>query len=380
MRILFCLEYFPPHIGGVEQMMYDLTRALVQEGHEVRIVTSRVEDTRAKETMDGVEVYRIRCPKPMRLTFNLLAIPALFRHAPWADLIHCSTFNGVFPAWLVSRLRGKPLVGTVHEVWLHLPEVSPRVSWFMKKIYPLAQRVLLKRRVSRWVTVSWSTRQALRLAGVSDDKIRQVYNPVDVRPPADWNDTRREVIRNKLNIGDRFAFLYFGRPGVWRGVEYLIRGFHLLPPDRKAVLILVLSRKPMSGYTLCQTLAERGDRNDTIFFQSSMPRGHLIETILAADCVVVPSLSEGFGLIAAEASSLGIPVLASDVASLPEVVGGKSILVPPADPEILQNAMVDAMEGRWDNRPPRNFPLKDTVLGYLEVYREILYGKYFRGE
>lgn len=372
MHILFCLEYFFPHVGGVEQMMFDVTRALVKEGIEVTVLTSRLPGASKEESIDGVRVVRKRCPKPLRVTFNLLILPELIKLARHADVIHCSTYNGVFPALLASRVTAIPLVGTVHEVWLHLADLSPRISWIMKRIYPPAQRFLLKKKSAMWIPVSESTRNALRLAGVPDGKIQRVYNPVDVSPPKGWTKDRREKARRSLGIGDDFSFLYFGRPGIWRGVEYLIRAFQGLLSEPLNRLVLVLSREPSEGYSLCCEMARSGPRRGEIHILDSLPRERLIETILAADAVVVPSLSEGFGLIAAEATSLGVPVIASDVTSLPEVVGGKCLFVPPADPKALRKAMEKALRGEWEQRPVRRFPLKETVRGYREIYESVL--------
>lgn len=372
MHILFCLEYFPPHIGGVEQMMYDLTRGIVQKDHRVTVLTTRLPDTPEEEVMEGVRVVRIRCPRPIRLTFNLLAIPTLMKLAGDVDILHCSTFNGVFPAWLVSKLKGLTLVTTVHEIWLRLPFISPRIGWFMKRIYPLAQRFLLGRKAACWIPVSRYTRNVLRLTGISDNRIRQVYNPVAAEPPAGWNNEKRTEIRSHQGWDESFIFIYFGRPGIWRGVEYLIEAFHLLDAPEPSRLVLVLSREPAEGYRLCTRLAFGGKRASDIRIVSSLPRKELIETILSADCVVVPSLSEGFGLIAAEASVLGIPVIASDISSLPEVVGGRCLMIPPASPTHLSMAMKKALKGEWDLRPTMHFPLSNTIDGYLHLYEEVL--------
>ena len=62
-----------------------------------------------------------------------------------------------------------------------------------------------------------------------------------------------------------------------------------------------------------------------------MSRSELQSYIAASDCIVVPSLSESFGFAAAEACAMGKPIVASNVASLPEVVSARFILIEPGD-------------------------------------------------
>src|SRR5262249_42408540 len=113
LEILFALEYFPPHTGGVETLFGQLAAGLVERGHRVRVVTSEQPGAPAREPARGVEIPRISLPRTgHRYFFSLLAIPPLLRLARTADLLHTTTYTAALPAWLAARRAGKPVVIT----------------------------------------------------------------------------------------------------------------------------------------------------------------------------------------------------------------------------------------------------------------------------
>ena len=96
---------------------------------------------------------------------------------------------------------------------------------------------------------------------------------------------------------------------------------------------------------------------------------------LPQPCFAYPSLYEGFGLPLLEAMACGVPVVASNRASLPEVCGGAAILVEP-DQEALAAGIQRALENRegWKERGLQRaaeFSWEKTAAATLEVYREL---------
>ena len=136
----------------------------------------------------------------------------------------------------------------------------------------------------------------------------------------------RDTVRRELGVSQNFLYMFFGRPGFVKGVEGLIRA---VPSIKKAMPgskpMLILSRKPREGYRKVEELLKelKLKRGEDIIILDPVDEAKLPEYLGAADCVVVPSLSEGFGFTCLEACSTGIPVVASNVASLPEVISGK---------------------------------------------------------
>ncbi len=105
-----------------------------------------------------------------------------------------------------------------------------------------------------------------------------------------------------------------------------------------------------------------------------------IPALLAqADVLAVPSRWEGYGLAAAEGLAAGVPVVASDVDGLREVVGDAGLLVPPEDPRALHAALVAlrddpalraALSVRGRERAHARLDIRDTIRAYEALYRE----------
>jgi glycosyltransferase involved in cell wall biosynthesis len=96
--------------------------------------------------------------------------------------------------------------------------------------------------------------------------------------------------------------------------------------------------------------------------------------IIAADTVVIPSLSEGFGFSAAESCALGTPIVVSRVASLPEVVSGKVIFVEPGNVKNLESGLQKAVEGKFEIIAPKHFSWEKNVRKHLKLYKSLSLG------
>lgn len=96
MKILFVLEYYFPHIGGVETLFKSLCEGLVKKGHKVKVVTMQIEGTKGNEIVNGVDITRI--PFPNRYLFTFLSFFDVLRLAKGVDIIVTTTYNGAPPA------------------------------------------------------------------------------------------------------------------------------------------------------------------------------------------------------------------------------------------------------------------------------------------
>jgi glycosyltransferase involved in cell wall biosynthesis len=91
-----------------------------------------------------------------------------------------------------------------------------------------------------------------------------------------------------------------------------------------------------------------------------------------ADCVIIPSLAEGFGFSAAEACAMNKPVVVSNTTSLPEVVSGKYVLVKPKNHEAIAKGIEMVYNNKTLNKTLKKFLLKDNINNYLKIYKEFL--------
>ena len=110
------------------------------------------------------------------------------------------------------------------------------------------------------------------------------------------------------------------------------------------------------------------------------PRNDIPELLAAADLLVVPSRWEGFGIVAAEGMAAGVPIVASAVDGLVEVVGDAGVLVPPSDVQSLRAAIESLRDdparreflgARGRARVRERFHVRDMVAKYEALYREL---------
>ena len=78
MKILHVVSYFVPHIGGVENYLYELAKEQVKEGHEVTVITSNIGSDILEEIIDGIKIKRVpsfvfmKCPISFDLKTTIL--------------------------------------------------------------------------------------------------------------------------------------------------------------------------------------------------------------------------------------------------------------------------------------------------------------------
>jgi len=373
MRILFCLDFYPPHIGGAEILFGNLAEGLSQSGHEVQVITQLVKGSKRKEARNGVNITRIPC-LGTRYLFPLLCLPTLFRLARQADIIHATTFASTLPSWLVSKLTGKPMVLTVHEVWLGKWQLFSDASAISNFINNIIEHIIYFFNYRNYVAVSNATAKALAEAGVDTKKITVIHNGIDY---GFWNfrQGQRDAMRRRLSFDGKFVFLFTGRPGRSKGLMVLMQAFTQIHARHKnAHLLAIVSDNAAvksERNAIAKFIASNG-LDECVTMLPPVPYGELPSYVSCADTVVVPSFSEGFGYAAAEACALARPVIASDNASLPEVVSGKVRLVPPRNPDALADAMEKAINGDFETIPPKRFLIEDNVRAHATLYRRIL--------
>ncbi len=379
MKILFVIENYLPHIGGVEAVFRNLAEGLVKKGHTATIITHRIKGTAAEETINGVRVKRVSCFRS-RYLFTFFSIHAAIAAAGKADIVHTTTFNGFFPAWVAAKITGKPLVATIHEVWIGKWREYTDFGWLKSLLHNLTERLIyLLPFVDKYVAVSNSTKQQLhdlfgKKVNQKMEKIVTIYNGVDY---GHFNPKKHSGnnVRKKHSLQKKYVVLVYGRPGPSKGIEYAIAAMKEISnkiPNAKMLLMLSRDKQYRTKYSQLLQLIKKLQLEDKIINIPPVPHSELPDYLMAADCVVIPSLSEGFGYTAAEAAAMGKPIVASNTTSLPEVVSGKHILVEPKNSKEIAAAVVSVFHGKCHKTKLRKFTIEENVSNYLKVYAELL--------
>lgn len=371
MKICLVAESYPPALGGVEFALQKLVEGFLQRGHEVWVVTSSWQRHEAGVEQSGLlRISRVKTlPFFHRLWFILFSLPAVVKAARWADIVQGSTFAGGPPAFFGGWMAGKKKALIVHEVWgKQWPTFEP--SALRRLFYRVTEWIIVWLPFDHYAAVSNYTKRCLKSLGIAETKISVVHHGDS---KIDISGIDRVEVRKSLGFAeDDFLFLTFGRVGISKGFEHFAEAIsklaHLLP---RARFVLVLS-----GYD--QRIWDRVRKNvaevpgNRCRILSSLPRVELANYVCTADCFVIPSLSEGFGFSALEASNAGKIVVSTDAGALPEVVFGKHVFVKPGSAEALVDGCVKAYNGEVEVSPRREFNWNESVECYLKVYEQLL--------
>jgi D-inositol-3-phosphate glycosyltransferase len=371
MKICLVAESYPPAIGGVEFSLQKLVEGFVAGGNEVRVITSSWQrHDSGTETRGGLTVRRIRTlPFLHRFSFLFLALPDVIRSARWADIVQGSTFAGGPIAFLGGWLAGKKKVLLVHEVfgkrWF---EYEPNVIRAL--FYFVTERIIVRLPFDHYVAPSQYTRDSLRSIGVRDGSMSVIHHG---EPALEMPSVPAAQVRSRLGFREEdFVFLSYGRTGVTKGFELLADAIlDVANHVPRARFVMILSGYDRRIWTRLNRKVSSLPAGTCTLLQS-VPRERLAEYVLATDCVVIPSLSEGFGFSALEACNANKAVVSTDAGSLPEVVFGRCVFVKPGSAQAIAEGCLKASRGELHLVPTKTFSWERAVQEYLQLYAQIL--------
>jgi glycogen(starch) synthase len=326
-RSLLFSEAFWPKIGGLEVILVQLLRGLTARGHEVLVVTDRVDDTVPVEDQLGDVTIR-RLPLVRALAerdLGLLADLVERLHelecefAP--DLIH-ATFAGP-STWYLPRLKSAPLLLDCHGSWTDVRILSNGMF----------RRVILG--AARLTACSQAVLDDM-LGAAPEMADRAMLIPPGLEAP---------VVEGPLEPrGGPPMILASGRMVLEKGLDVALAAMTQIASRRPDARLVLVGDGPCRP-ALEHQADELGIR-DKVTFTGWVAPDRTAELRAEATLVLVPSRSEGFGLVALEAAQMARPVVASDVGGLREVVrhGVTGTLVPVGDARALASAALAFLE------------------------------------
>jgi D-inositol-3-phosphate glycosyltransferase len=192
----------------------------------------------------------------------------------------------------------------------------------------------------------------------------------------------RSEARRRLGIGEGPLVLFVGRIQPLKGVDVALAAFaRVLESHPGARLLVVGGPSGPAGRSEVHRLhafVDDAGIGEAVRFLDPVPHADLVDLYRAADLLTLPSRSESFGLVAAEAQACGLPVVAADVGGIPHVVsdGESGLLVEGWDPEDHAAAMIRILSDgpladrlsagavEWSER----FSWEATANRFLELY------------
>lgn len=336
---------------------------------------------------DGTNWTPIAAVKPQRISFNALSI---FRKMPFAYqakrlLGELSFRQGVQknkpdlyhePNFLAYKCN-LPTIITVHDLsWIKFPEVHPptRVRE-MNRYFELGIT-----RASHIITDAEFIRQEfIQHFDYPADHVTAI--PLGVNEsfrPHSQKGTEVTLIKNGLKRGN--YILAVGTLEPRKNLRVAIEAFLLLSKELRQRYPLVIAGS--KGWLLgglekkIHPLIQSGE----IIMLGYAPQDELPHIIAGALTLVFPSIYEGFGLPPLEAMACGVPVIASDNSSIPEVVGDTGILLNAKDTQGFADAMLSlienpALRSMLSNKAlerSKKFTWEKCALSTIEVYKKVL--------
>lgn len=260
------------------------------------------------------------------------------------DVVHVQYMIRGLAAIIAARLASVPRVfATVH----HPGRVY---GWKQKALFRLA--TILATRFfcnSRSVEESWFGHSTIFDPSHPDSQSKHatIYNAVAMKelPPAEAERDSAQL-RAQLGLGSHPVIGMIGRVSGEKGHKALISAFPIILQAVPEAVLLVIGTGP--DLPEIKRIAEARGLLKSIIWMDRLPQEKLFNYYRIMDVVVVPSLLEGFGLVAAEASGAGRPVVASDIDGLREVIedGATGLLVSPDNCEALANAVIKILKDK----------------------------------
>ena len=323
--------YFPPEVGGLESHIFHLCRGLVARGHQVAAVTSRSMPGLPKhEVMDGVGVWRTWMPARNTLgwaSHAAFSMPCFGALAAEADILHAQDIAGVLPCMLAQRVRNAPVVTTWHTSHFLRRAGSPFWSPVFRQFLTAADHnVAASEEIARVAEgIAPGVRVEALTNGVETSLFRRVSPTLEAVPAG----RRRLVVPRRL----------FPK----NGVEYFVRAMPEIT-QRVDVEAVVIGDGPERG-TLERLAGEMG-MSERIRFLGARPHADMPGLLSSADLAVFPSLMEATSVAALESMACELPVAASRVGGLPQIVDERvGALFEPADPGSLAREVIGLLEG-----------------------------------
>ena len=407
LRIAFLTYRGKPHVGGQGVYTRHLTKALLDLGHEVEVLSGQpypIVDPRVPLIdLPSLDIYNDQFP--MRL-------PGPWEIKSLGDLVEVSSFmGGSFPEPLAFSVRafqhlrrrvnefdlvqdnqclgygllalervGLPVLATIHhpitvDRRLEMEHAETAFKRFSKgRWYGFTKmQTRVASRMPRVITVSQNSLKDIHAdQNVPLDRLHVV--PVGVDQDLFKPQPHVKRVPGRL-ITTASADV------TMKGLRYLLEAVAKLRTERHIELVVIGRLK--EGGPSARIIDELGLR-DAVTFITGVPEERIIELYAESELAVVPSLYEGFSLPAIEAMSCGVPLVATTGGALPEVVGADNdtaLCVPPGDSEALaakiamaldDEALRDRIGAAGRARVIERWTWRHTAVGTVEHYRALL--------
>jgi glycosyltransferase involved in cell wall biosynthesis len=361
MKVLHIIE--TPGTGGAEKVLVDIAVGLPREFTSIGVMMC--------ESWTGKELARHGIPvavMPLQRSFDA-GWPlrfARFVRENKVDVVQSHEFTANVYATAGARLAGVPIVCTTHgkNYWPHALYRRAAYRWAARNSRAF---VAVSNDLGRFVSGT---------LGIPEDRVRIIRNGIDISVYRRDADARARV-RAELGVSESEPLLLAcGELTEVKGHEILLRAAQQVAATRPDVVVAIAGDGPLREH-LEALPAALGITSNVRFlgFRRDVP--HLLS---AADVFVMPSLSEGLPLAILESMAVGVPIVATGVGGIPELIRPSETgwLVQPRSPDELGRALLEAISNPQLRQKmaktaqqfcTSQYALQATVNSYAQWYR-----------
>jgi glycosyltransferase involved in cell wall biosynthesis len=377
---------FPPRVvGGIARHCEGLAKALVKQNHDIHIFTLDFPGSPNYEEMDGVKVYRASTElgHPNFLTWVLLFNHFLTKKMADItskvdfDVMHVHDWLAAFSGISFKHFIKKPMVLTVHSTevgraqGLHSPDSFSinGIEWWA--MYEANKVIVCSQSMKNEICDHFN---------LPEEKVDIIPNAIDASKYQISVD--RGAVRQHYGVGyGEKLILCVGRLVPQKGIEYFIRAIPRIAkryPEAKFVIV-------GEGWSrdILETEALASGQSRKIQFTGFASDQEVIKLMTSADILVVPSIYEPFGIVALEGMATGVPVLASKVGGLSEVIehDKTGLFVYPKNPESIawgvDHILSDPDHAKWLTENAKDklqnaYSWEAVAMKTVDLYRKVV--------
>lgn len=352
MKIIQISSYYPPHLGGQENVVQDLATQLAAAGHDTHVLTSvKGGGKEGVSKEDGVAVNRMPAKEFGHAPIMPRFAPALFRTADPASIVHLHIGQAFTPelVWLVSKLRGFRYVAELH--------IDFEPSGPAGVLLPLYKRFVLRRvlrAAAAVVVLNKKTMQVVRKQYGIKHQVQIMSNGIDEA----YFDVSRAPLKKKPP--QELRLLFVGRLSKQKNLGMLLEALTLT--KRKVHLDIVGDGDEREAIT--QMIKQYALPNVTM--HGRLDRHAVLPFYKKCDALVMPSLYEAQPLVLLEAMAAKIPIIGTNVIGVAEHIWEAGIVVEPSPaglvhgietfhdlyhelPQMISKGFARAEKLRWRN-------------------------------
>ena len=324
MKILMLSWEYPPRVvGGISRVVHDLSHRLIQDGHDVTVVTYRDGNVPYFEDDGGVQVHRVDnfmiSPNNfidwiLQLNFNMIARAGeIIAEKGGFDVIHAHDWMTCYAGKTLKNAYNIPLVSTIHATEAGR---NSGIRTDLQKYINDTEWMLTYESSEVIVNSNYMKNELQRLFGLPYEKINVVPNGVNLNL---FNDIERDYdFRRRYAMDNEKIILFMGRLVYEKGIQTLISAMPKVLSYYNDAKLIVAGKGGMID-ELRNQVNYLGLGNK-VYFTGYLGSKDVQKMYKCADVAVFPSTYEPFGIVALEGMLSGTPVVVSDIGGLNEIV------------------------------------------------------------